>query len=52
MNTEPSNDPVNNQRRRSVFMVMRDVVLNNVPNEGGEGGADDLEANANDSGAG
>jgi hypothetical protein len=33
-------------------MVMRDVVLNNVPNEAREGGADDLEANANDSGAG
>ena len=52
MNSEPSNqinnDPLN--RRKSVFLLMRDVVLNNVPNEGGGGGPDDLEANApNDS---
>ena len=55
MNSEPPNqnnnernDPLN-QRRRSVFLRMRDVVLNNVPNEGiegGRGGVNDLEANA------
>ncbi len=49
MDPEPSN--INNnernesaiQRRKSVFMVMRDVVFNNAPIEGGR--PDDIEAN-------
>jgi len=52
MDPEPSN--INNnernesaiQRRKSVFMVMRDVVLNNAPIEGGR--PDDIEANVQD----
>ena len=44
-NSELNNDPSLN-RRKSVFLLMRDAVLNNAPNEN----ADDLEANApNDS---
>ena len=49
MDSEPTN--INNnerndsaiQRRKSVFMVMRDVVLNNAPTEGDR--PDDIEAN-------
>jgi hypothetical protein len=52
MESEPSN--INNnkrndavsQRRKSVLMVMRDVVLNNAPIE--RGGDEDIEANFKD----